>query len=130
MTTDCIAAANRQTQSAGQTIAGKAQDVIDLSAQLQADQARRHTEAEADVLAFARQQISEARKMLRHLGDMVHAYYPVHGLRRGFWMTLNARGKVIKSAADHAPGEMITTRLATGRVVSTITRTTRKERSR
>ena len=77
----------------------------------------------AEVDALADREIGKHSKLLEHLADLVRAYDPVHVLRRGFSITLNAQGKAVKAAADLAPGETIITRLAAGQVASTITQT-------
>ena len=45
---------------------------------------------------------------------------PVHVLARGWSITRNARGEVVRSVADTAPGERIVTLLADGEVRSTV----------
>jgi exodeoxyribonuclease VII large subunit len=45
---------------------------------------------------------------------------PVHVLARGWSITRNARGEVVRSVADTAPGERIVTLLADGAVTSTV----------
>ena len=51
---------------------------------------------------------------------------PVHVLARGWSITRNARGEVVRSIADTAPGERIVTVLADGEVTSTVDSTERK----
>lgn len=85
--------------------------------------AENHVNVTAEVDALADREIGQHSKLLRHLADLVRAYDPVHVLRRGFSITLNAQGKAVKAAADLAPGETIISRLAAGQVASTITQT-------
>jgi exodeoxyribonuclease VII large subunit len=85
--------------------------------------AENHVNGMAEVDALADREIGQHSKLLGHLADLVRAYDPVHVLRRGFSITLNAQGKAVKAAADLAPGETIITRLAAGQIASTITQT-------
>jgi exodeoxyribonuclease VII large subunit len=123
-TTGLIVAAKQQTQDAARDVAEKVEDVTASSQKQLKDQAEHHVEVKAEVLTLANWEIIEGHKRLRHLRDIVQAYDPVHILRRGFSITLNADGKAVKSAADLAHGETITTRLATGQIVSTVIQTT------
>jgi exodeoxyribonuclease VII large subunit len=82
----------------------------------------------AEVELVAQDSMERGDKAIQYLADLVKAYDPVHILRRGFSITLNARGKAVKCAGDVAPGETITTRLAAGEVASTVTQTISKEK--
>lgn len=122
--TDVANVARQQARQVGQSLAQTthglttlAQRKLDILAENQAD-------VMAGVGALADREIHQHSKLLRHLSDLVQAYDPVHVLRRGFSITLNAQGKAVKAAADLAPGETIITRLAAGQITSTITLTT------
>jgi exodeoxyribonuclease VII large subunit len=107
---------------AGQTLAQTAGDFTNLVQRNLATLAERQEDTTAGVAALADTLIGQS-KLLRHLSDLVQAYDPVHVLRRGFSITMNVKGKAVKSAADLAPGETIITRLAAGQIASTITQT-------
>jgi exodeoxyribonuclease VII large subunit len=82
-----------------------------------------HNDKTTVLATLADRVIGRSRKVLGHLLELTLAYDPVHVLRRGFSITRNGNGKAVKSAADVAPGETIITRLASGQIASTITRT-------
>jgi exodeoxyribonuclease VII large subunit len=120
-------AATQQTRRKAEGLAEDADDVATLVQRQLVAQARHHAYLMADLRSSSEKGISEPRRLLSHLDDIVRAYDPVHVLRRGFSITLNRHGQVVKAAADLAFGEPITTRLAAGEVVSTVTQTTRKD---
>jgi exodeoxyribonuclease VII large subunit len=98
--------------------------VCAVSQEQLAAEIERQAETDAEVQTLANREIIEGRKTLKHLEDMAQAHDPVRILRRGFSITLNARGKAVKSTTDLAVGEVITTRLAAGQICSTVTQTT------
>jgi len=115
--------AGQQARLVGKDLASTTDDVTTL-AQRRLDTLTEHqAEVTAEVDSLTDHEIGQNRKLLGHLADLVQAYDPVHVLRRGFSITLNAQGKAVKSAADLAPGETIITRLAAGQLASTITQT-------
>ena len=121
--TTLASAAMQQTRRIEDSLTESADDVNAFSQRQLAAQAERHADLATEVQSLSDQGIGANQKLLGHLEDMVQAYDPVHVLRRGFSITLNGRGKAVKSAADLAPGETITTMLAAGQVVSTVTQT-------
>jgi exodeoxyribonuclease VII large subunit len=58
---------------------------------------------------------------LRQKVDLVDAHDPCQVLRRGFSITRNSSGNVIKSDSQVAPGETVLTALAQGQITSVIT---------
>lgn len=85
--------------------------------------AERQVRIMAQVDDLAKKRVGQSQKAVGHLADLVQAYDPVHILRRGFSITMNAQGKAVKCAGDLALGETITTWLAAGEVASTVTQT-------
>lgn len=124
LTDGTITAATQQAQVAASGVAGMVADVTAMPTERLAGEVERRAGFEAEVQALADREIAERGKTLRHLEDMVQAHDPARVLRRGFSITLSAQGKVVKSAADLAPGEAVTTRLADGQFSSTVTHTT------
>jgi exodeoxyribonuclease VII large subunit len=121
--TTLTVAATQQTRTMEDALAENADDVITLSQRQLVVEAERHAVLTVEAQSLPDRVLGEKRKLLGHLKDMVQAYDPVHVLRRGFSITLNGEGTVVKSAADLTPGETITTRLAAGEIVSTVTQT-------
>ncbi len=62
------------------------------------------------------------RPRLDLLGEKVRLLDPARLLERGFTLTLDARGRVLRRAADAAPGRTLRTRFADGEVTSVETR--------
>lgn len=123
MRTAVATGARQDARLAGQVLAETTGDLTALVQRNLDALADKHEETTAGVAAHADRVIDQNSKLLGHLSDLVQAYDPVHVLRRGFSITLNAQGKAIKSAADLALGETIITQLAAGQVASTITQT-------
>ncbi len=124
LTSGIIAAAKQQTEAEKKGLAEMAGDVSAGPRERLAAEVERRAEFEAEIRSVADRGIREGHRTLSHLEDMVQAHDPVRVLRRGFSITLNAQGKVVKSTADLAVGEAIITRLAAGQLCSTITQTT------
>lgn len=121
--TAAATAARQETRQAEQSLAQTTADFTALVRRNLDALAEDHEDTTAWVAVQADRVIGQNRKLLSHLSDLVQAYDPLHVLRRGFSITLNVEGKAVKSAADLAPGETIITRLASGQIASTITRT-------
>jgi exodeoxyribonuclease VII large subunit len=115
--------ARQDARQAGQALAATTGNFTALVERNLNPLAETYEDTTAGVAAQADRVIGQKSKLLRHLSDLVRAYDPVHVLRRGFSITLNVKGKAVKSAADLAPGETIITRLAAGQIASTITQT-------
>ncbi|MEZ5991928.1 MAG: exodeoxyribonuclease VII large subunit [Planctomycetota bacterium] len=65
--------------------------------------------------------LKDHREKLNSLGGHLEALSPLKVLERGYSITRNAKGNVIKKASEVKPGETITTKLADGEVSSTVT---------
>jgi exodeoxyribonuclease VII large subunit len=115
--------ASQQARQVGQNLAETTNDMTTLAQHRLNTLTEHQAEVTTEVDSLADREIGQNRKLLGHLADLVKAYDPVHVLRRGFSITLDAQGKAVKSAAELAPGETIITRLAAGQVASTITQT-------
>lgn len=68
--------------------------------------------------------LARETERLEHLAARARLLDPVHALRRGWSITRDADGNVVRSAADVGPGEVLRTQLADGTVVSEVTTTT------
>jgi exodeoxyribonuclease VII large subunit len=123
MRTAVATVARQDARQAGQALVATTGDFAALIERNLNTLAETREDTTAEVAAHADQVIDQKGKLLRHLSDLVRAYDPIHVLRRGFSITLNVKGKAVKSAADLAPGETIITRLAAGQIASTITQT-------
>jgi len=69
--------------------------------------------------------LKAGNEKLSGLGAQLEALSPLKVLDRGYSITRNANGEVIKSAAQLKSGETITTRLAQGEVTSQVSSTSR-----
>lgn len=65
--------------------------------------------------------LKDHREKLNSLGGHLEALSPLKVLERGYSITRNAKGNVIKKASEVKPGETITSKLAEGEVNSTVT---------
>jgi len=65
----------------------------------------------------------QALERLRHLQSLMRTLGPEATFARGFSITTNANGDIVKSSADLKKGDVLETRLASGKVVSTVSKT-------
>ncbi|MBI3615141.1 MAG: exodeoxyribonuclease VII large subunit [Candidatus Omnitrophica bacterium] len=68
---------------------------------------------------------SEAR--VDGLAGRLHALSPLAVLERGYSITFDEKGRIVKAAADVKPGGLVQTRLHRGRLTSRVESTTEKE---
>lgn len=85
-----------------------------------ADRAARVRESERRLTGSLRSLIERRRAELRERERTLEATGPINVLRRGYSVTVRADGRVVQSDADVAPGDLIETRLADGRIISTV----------
>jgi len=64
--------------------------------------------------------VSERAEHLRHLGGLLRALGPESAFQRGFSITMNEDGKILRSAAGLRPGTLLRTRLADGKITSRV----------
>jgi len=83
-----------------------------------ADLARR----EEAVPRLAAIRLAHSRRELDHRADRLRLLDPARVLERGFTITRDGRGRVLRAADQVAPGEILETRLAAGRVESRVER--------
>lgn len=84
-------------------------------------QAREHLDRLNDTLLEATNRTTKAkRERIAHLQHLLLATGPDKTLKRGFSMTLDAKGNPVNSAKKLKKGQKIKTRFADGEVVSTI----------
>ena len=65
----------------------------------------------------------QALERLRHLQSMMRTLGPEATFARGFSITTNADGDIVRRSADLKKGDVLETRLASGKVVSTVSKT-------
>ncbi len=68
----------------------------------------------------ARVLVAARRGRLDHLAQKAQWLDPERQLRRGWSLTLDAQGRLVRSAADAAPGDRLVTRLHRGEIVSIV----------
>ncbi|HEY8961141.1 MAG TPA: exodeoxyribonuclease VII large subunit [Luteolibacter sp.] len=66
------------------------------------------------------EQLAQREAKLRGVGDLLRALGPESAFQRGFSITLDGQGRVVRSAGDLAPGEEIRTKLIDGEVRSEV----------
>ena len=93
---------------------------------LSAKHARAADEALSELMGFLLAAIEQAQRVqdgrLKYLRELVIAHDPEAVLRRGFSITLDATGRTLRDAAAALPGSTLVTRLAHGKVHSTVTK--------
>jgi exodeoxyribonuclease VII large subunit len=83
-------------------------------------QSRRLTDLARRIGREAPRGIEDRRVLLRHLQQQARLQDPARLLDRGYSLTLSQAGSLLRNAADVAPGEVITTRLAAGELQSIV----------
>ena len=68
------------------------------------------------------QVLTDNGRSLSQLSHALEAVSPLQTLARGYSMTLNAKGVLVREAADVQPGDLIRTRLARSELLSRIER--------
>jgi exodeoxyribonuclease VII large subunit len=66
------------------------------------------------------EQIAQREAKLRRLGDLLRTLGPESAFQRGFSITLDGQGRLVRSVEDLAPGDEIRTKLIDGEVRSTV----------
>jgi exodeoxyribonuclease VII large subunit len=65
--------------------------------------------------------VNQRKETLRHLAGILRTLGPQSAFQRGFSITTDAHGNILRTVADLHPGSLIHTRLADGSVASRIT---------
>ena len=73
--------------------------------------------------------VDDARRRIDSAASLVDAYSPQSVLRRGFSLTLDSRGRAVRSAKDVSEGDSVVTLLASGSIKSKIYKTTESDES-
>ena len=73
-----------------------------------------------DLGRVARHHVAEANASLGRAGERARLLDPAHALARGWSITTDANGAVVKSVAQAPPGSVVATRVADGRIVSKV----------
>jgi exodeoxyribonuclease VII large subunit len=84
----------------------------------------RHVTAERSLAAAARRSIAAARQRLESTVRALHATGPEATLARGYAIVTGADGRVLRDAAETAPGSKLGVRLWRGSIAATVTATT------
>ncbi len=94
-----------------------------LERSLQERWGREATRHEAAVERLARESVralADADRRLGHIGDVVRVVDPVQILARGWTLTRDASGRLVRSPGDVGTGDRITTETAGGNIASTV----------
>ena len=78
----------------------------------------RFSRASENLASAAQRRIERTTSLLDHQAALLRSLGPEAVLRRGFSYTMDADGKVLKTATDVKPGDRLTTRLADGELSS------------
>ena len=84
------------------------------------DATRRLDELEASATRAVRQKCLEHRRGLDRLAGKIESLSPLGVLARGYSLTQDARGRVVRSAKQLKPGDAVTLRFAQGQAAATI----------
>lgn len=79
-----------------------------------------HSELGRRLQLATRQGLERREKQLKHLDAILRTLGPDSSLQRGYSITFDAQGRILRSADEAKPGETITTRLAQGTIESLI----------
>lgn len=80
---------------------------------------------EREIRAGVLQRLDGARNRLQYLGALVEERSPMKILSRGYSLT-SADGRTVLSAEQVKPGDLLTTRVADGEILSKVTGTNRR----
>lgn len=69
---------------------------------------------------LANRQLANHSRRLERLQTMIRTLGPDSAFKRGFSITMNDQGKILRSAGDAKPGTILTTKLIDGEVTSTV----------
>lgn len=102
--------------------ARNAQRLLELSRPTRILQQRRERieMLEERLQVAAKRQISHAQDRVSRLGELVRTLGPESAFQRGYSLTLNKEGKVVRSPADVQPGDELVTKLKGGSVHSEV----------
>jgi exodeoxyribonuclease VII large subunit len=113
-------AARSQTRTARRNVNQQGQAALILTRQTVSGSGRRSDETAERLARSARRQLPASVQTLDHVEERLRLLDPAHTLARGWSITRNADGAVLRSAAEVQPGHTLTTQLASGTVRSTV----------
>jgi exodeoxyribonuclease VII large subunit len=126
---DAISALVRQSEHLFRRVIQRDSDWVAGAVQILDQRARANNNAFERLeqrLQFALQKhesaVTLSRTRLDHLMQILHSVNPLHVLRRGYTMTLDRHGVIVRSAKRIRPGEELVTRFADGDIHSTTSR--------
>ena len=67
-----------------------------------------------------KQAMDDRQQRLKHLEAIIRALGPESSLQRGYSITFDEKGQILRDASDAQPGTKLTTRLANGSIDSTV----------
>jgi exodeoxyribonuclease VII large subunit len=107
----------RRTEETWERVAARAVALLD-------ERMRRLSLLEQTVLRRPREVVRLEERRLAALADRLRLLDPVHVMRRGWSITRDAAGRVVRDASALRPGDAIVTTVANGDVASTVTGST------
>jgi exodeoxyribonuclease VII large subunit len=84
------------------------------------DEERRLSALDQKLLLFARESFSDRERRLVTVEAKLNLLDPKNPLKRGYSLTFDADGSIVRSVSSVRPGDVLTTRLADGDVVSRV----------
>ncbi len=85
-----------------------------------AREADRYEQATARLERESRRALADAERRLAHVDGVVRAVDPVRTLARGWTLTRDSSGLLVRTPLDVSPGDAITTETAGGRITSVV----------
>ncbi len=75
---------------------------------------------ETRMTAATQSQLARRAEKLKAVGKVLHAISPDHVIQRGYSLTTDSDGKILRDAAKVQRGDKLITRVAKGKIVSTV----------
>ncbi|MSW20202.1 MAG: hypothetical protein F2873_04830 [Actinobacteria bacterium] len=101
-------------------MSGSARRLAPLAASVVNQALTRTATAQQRLVVATRTHVSRATARLDSAENHVRLLDPVHTLARGWSITRNGKGNVVRSVADTSPGDALVTTVADGTIRSTV----------
>lgn len=75
---------------------------------------------ETRITTVAQSRLARQAEKLKAVGKVLHAISPEHVINRGYSLTINAHGKIVRDPTQVATGDKLATRVAKGEIASTV----------
>ncbi len=98
-------------------------------ARLLRDAGRQVAESRERLLRVALRRVEHEKTKLAHVTKIVDIYHPINTMKRGFSITRDSQGRVLRSVGEVKEGDIMTTQVVGGELDSTI-KTIRRESNR